>query len=569
MLQAAAASLGDLYTTAPPVVRAFGVVALACGPLGLMLGLWWSLRDWHTCELRVPAAFSEGAAEPAQFSGLASVLSSFGDVRQPRTMLSPDAAWEFVSARLQSHCESRRAVIRFLAYVPLLLGLCGTMLGLSQLLPKLGLQMEDATRVHLAGVFLGTLFGIIGSVLAGLGGLIFGSTSEWVMQRLESTIHDHLLPRIPEQRVGVKIEEGIAKLIGEKAESVAVAFRAALAPVAKRLEESATASANAAVNATAAFDQAVNVLQNAGRLDEAARVVAAKLKLLGTSSTALENAAARVEAACTADDRARTSLVEATTLLERAAKAVDTAMGTTDKALGTHAQALATSSGKLAEAVAELNPQVGGITKAFEGLAKDVSKRNELEESKLATLEKNVGGLASPVDQLAKAVSGVNQELSGLRTILEGFSDKATKEITTVVQSQLTKMSEKLAEVLNQLGGVLPAEAARLRLAGQDLQQSIDQGKIRTDELRGVVSPLTEALKGYVQELKGLCDAINQLDRPSPPGATPAVDLSPLKEPMAQVVLELKQANRQLARLPSPATNTARQPWWRRFRNNS
>lgn len=134
-----AETLRSLVAAAPAHVLTLSVVAIAISGIGLILSAWHSANYLLAARAiaRVPAE-CEGAA----FGGLLRVLDSFGSRVQPLTPLSRDAAWEFVTARLHFDFESYRAQVRFLAYLPLLVGLAATMLGLASLTDQLGSVRE-------------------------------------------------------------------------------------------------------------------------------------------------------------------------------------------------------------------------------------------------------------------------------------------------------------------------------------------------------------------------------------------------------------------------------------------
>ncbi len=69
--------------------------------------------------------------------------------------LSPDAASEYVTGRLDAEHDLTQSAIRYFSYAPLLLGLMGTILGLRSLLVAGGKTLQDIEPL-LSGVSAGT-----------------------------------------------------------------------------------------------------------------------------------------------------------------------------------------------------------------------------------------------------------------------------------------------------------------------------------------------------------------------------------------------------------------------------
>jgi len=68
-----------------------------------------------------------------------------------------------------------------------------------------------------SGSIRGTLAGILGSLLAAVGGLVLDWTSLSTVNRAQDFIHRHILPTLPERRIAVRIEDAVLVLIAEKA----------------------------------------------------------------------------------------------------------------------------------------------------------------------------------------------------------------------------------------------------------------------------------------------------------------------------------------------------------------
>src|SRR5260370_3911676 len=158
--------------------------------------------------------------------------------------ISPDAVAEYVVGRLDASRDVTLSAIRKSSYGRLLFGLMGTIFALRALLVIQGNTLREI-EPHLAGVFAGTLAGIVGSLLASAGGLILDWTSLATMNRAQDFIHPHILPTLPERRIGIRIEDPVLTLIAEKSQAVAQTFSKSMQPTTTQLEQIAERFAKA------------------------------------------------------------------------------------------------------------------------------------------------------------------------------------------------------------------------------------------------------------------------------------------------------------------------------------
>jgi predicted nucleic acid-binding Zn-ribbon protein len=589
------AFLGSLHTAAPPIVRPFGALALVLGAAGLLLGCVLALRELQAGFL-ARRGLEAGILSPTARPGVLSVVSVIGSASAVRTILSPDAAWDFINARLHAHGESRRAVLRYLAYVPLLLGLCGTILGLAALVPRLGLDMATEAREALSGAFAGTLFGIVGSILASLGTLVFGVAFAQSSRAVEEYVHDRILPEIPERRIGVKIEEAMVAHISARAEAVAVAFEESLRPVATALEGSARSSADAAAQATEAFKQSVSVLQDAGNLRKAARDIGEKLGAIEGAAGMLKDAADLSKQAFDSAQRTVKDLRAAAGEVRGQTSELSEAVAGAGTAMSAQTREIAEAAASLKAAVAELGPEVHRVSDSFEGVARSVERRNDIEaqkiraeQEKVSLLQGEVVALTEPVRQLATAVHRLEQELVGLRQVNEQFGDLAGEKIRAELRVRFDEFARSLGDVVNQLGSLLPQQAAQLELASRSVAEAVDgaaralhdsirQAVVDLPDIKAAAAGVTQAVAQYTQQMESIrseLQRITKLDAGQPvlPGSGDTV-FAGLEHAMRGMTYELQTMSADLHRLvQSLQAGTSGQPpsrrrWWpfRRWR---
>lgn len=220
------------FEGALPEAALWGRIALGVGTLGFFGSSFLVLLH-----LRDQLSLKRGEANPKNYrppkwGPLSQSLREFFIDPIANAPLSPDAAAEYVVGRLEATRDAGSSAIRYFSYAPLLFGLMGTIFALRSLLVLQGNTLQQI-QPHLAGVFAGTLAGIVGALFASAGGIILDSASLSAVNRAQDFIHRHILPTLPERRVAVRIEEAVLTLIGEKAQAVAQSFSRTMQPVAK------------------------------------------------------------------------------------------------------------------------------------------------------------------------------------------------------------------------------------------------------------------------------------------------------------------------------------------------
>lgn len=192
---------GGFFKGALPEAAFWGRIALGVGGVGFLasaLPVLMHLRDQFSLSR---GEHSPKDYRPPRWGPLRQSLRAFFVDPGRNAPLSPDAAAEYVVGRLEATRDVALSAIRYFSYAPLLFGLMGTIFALRSLLVMQGNTLQQI-QPHLAGVFAGTLAGIIGALFASAGSVVLDSASLSAVNRAQDFIHRHILPTLPERRRG-------------------------------------------------------------------------------------------------------------------------------------------------------------------------------------------------------------------------------------------------------------------------------------------------------------------------------------------------------------------------------
>src|SRR6266511_2611727 len=163
-----AASLSSLdniafFQGALPEAAFWGRIALGVGVAGLLISVLFVLAH-----VRDRFSLRRGRSNPDEYrppkwGPLDRCLGEFFRDPLHSAPLSPDAASEYVTARLDAEHDVTNSIVRYFSYAPLLLGLMGTTFALRTLLVTSRDTLQEI-QPQLSGVFAGTLAGIAGSL---------------------------------------------------------------------------------------------------------------------------------------------------------------------------------------------------------------------------------------------------------------------------------------------------------------------------------------------------------------------------------------------------------------------
>jgi hypothetical protein len=503
------AELWQLHARAPAAARGLGDAALAVGIGGLLLALRWS---WGQRQDRKSLDRASSTTRPGRLRPSGPTAAALRDLPwtlDGATNLSPDAADAAIRGRLESLLDSRASVVRFLAYAPLLLGLCGTILGLASLLQALtgGQDRMSEAGQGLAAVFVGTLLGIVGSLAAGTGGVLLSRSAERLLARAEGYVHTFVLPSIVERKIQIRIEEAVLETLTARTHSAVSLFAEALQPLAKSLLDSAAGAAQAAERSAEAFDVATRALRQAGDLEAAARLLAQGMGQLEPAAARLERAGSVVHDVTLVQGELHERISTAVRTLEQASERVAESIRGSQHSSQLQAQGLQHGTEALAGSVASLQQEVLSIREDFRQLAADVRQRNALENQKLDEARTHTLHFTAALGQVAAVSAGVHQELAAMRQTLEGFGSSAAQAIGRDLTAKVDELCQRLSEVLAGFHSVMPAAAAEMREAGRSLSSDLHEARSDLPEVLRAVQELRAAaaqMSAVVQQIAEL-----------------------------------------------------------------
>lgn len=500
-----------IWDKALPVAKFLGAIAAGVGASSLLIALFQSLffygRDLRYMNRAMRSDDLLPLPKHGPLHGTLGTIVSSGEIE---TTLSPDSAWEFIRTRLESRLESLQAPSRFFAYVPLLIGLSGTLLALAEILPR---ALDESTALaliggQLEGVFVATLLGVIGSLLGGAGGVVLSWVSGYTHARAEAYIHEKILPRIPERRIPVEIDQDMfLEEISKRAETVVKDFREALMPLANGLEETARQSTLSAEKATGAFVQAAAAVKEAGSLEGAARIISETASSLSSAVTQLTDG---LKAAGALADTQSDSIGTIRDCLDTVGKSADR-MSEAGDGLSQDAKNTRETLDKYAQATDQLNDRIETMAAAFTGLATRVEERNTIETDRIEAANDWIKRTADAIEGFSALPDRLLQELGGLRSVLERHDKEVMDGIHSSIEGEMKRVTADLLSALEQIQNAVPLAEARLRetvklVEGEIEDRQLGLGPIRTEMVgvREELAKFTGALRDYVQLTKEL-----------------------------------------------------------------
>lgn len=504
--------------------------------------------------------------------------------------LSPDAAWQHLTLRLQAFHEQRAALPRFLAYVPLMLGLAGTMIGLAHLLPELDrrpgahtggpppIPMATGSR-HLEGVFYGTLSGVGAALIGGVAGLRLARSSGRALGDAELFLRASVLPQIPKSHVKLDIEDAVLRLVGERAQTAVNAFRNALEPLSATLGQHARAATAAAERASAAFDQAAVAVKRAGNLERAAARLVSGIEAIDGAAGTLGGVIAGLDTSARQQaqivDAARTGVVTLRGATLDLVNAVGTWQGAAAEALKRQEQ----HGELLTQETARLHVQILGVSTAFSGLADSVAQRNQVEGDKLRVAKDDLDQVVGVVQDGSKTTARIASELSGVREAMEGVTGALVRQVGDGLRQEVAALMTRIDGTLRELASEIPRGSAEAKAAGQALLRDLEEARRQTPTLTADVTRLHDEVAKLSQALRDILAHPGIVVGPASPGDNIASDallaeLRNVQAALAEVAHGL--AHRRQAALvgpPPPAPAPAAparmvrlRAWWRRAR---
>ncbi len=458
----------EFFKGALPEAAFWGRIALRVGVGGLAISVLLVLTHLRDQISLVRGQNSPDQYRPPKWGPLSQSLREFFADPLHNAPFSPDAAAEYVVGRLEATRDVTLSAIRYFSYAPLLFGLMGTIFALRALLVIQGNTLQQI-EPHLAGVFAGTLAGIVGSLVASAGGLILDWAWLSTMNRAQDFIHRHILPTLPERRIAIRIEDAVLALIAEKAQAVAESFRNSMQPVAARMEQIAERCGKAAEGAARALSEAARAVREAGDLETASRDFKIGAEQLSDATKQTAEVILRV-------GEIRQSLAE---LLGRIRETAENLGGTSTRLsleLVSQIKDLTAQGERLQTNVAILHPAIEALSAELVRRAGVDSAHLEVIRGHIETTSRHFGGMTDLLRESSNELKAVPIKIETIAgTIAEGARQGVTTGLDHVTD-QIAKKLDNAVQILER-SAVALSKTYTAGLAGTDGGTSLDVGR--------------------------------------------------------------------------------------------
>jgi hypothetical protein len=403
-----------------------------------------------------------------------------------RTTLSPDAVAILGTEALENASQALTDRLRFLSYTPLLLGLCGTVVGLMFLLRA----DPDAMQQHLAGVLIGTLSGVAASLVASVA-VAWLEMNVLVTKRAASELlFSKLLPSLPEKKIAIAVEEHLLEIIAQRSHALVSDLSVMLTPLSKSLGDNAQRSAEASERTAKAFAVASEAAEKASVLRDVAGLLA---QAASTAHLASDRLAADAK-----------ELVLLHVSETAAAEASRTASGR-----------LATAAGTLMESVAALRD---GVCDGPESL-----------KAAVRLIGDEANDLTTNVSQVSTQIGTLNQEVIGLSTGINQFGARPLEALGKKLEGQVGQLVEIIRQQLEGTPGKTADALRHVGTTAENLSGNIGTASRSLEEFDKRVQALVVLVNkeiqsptrhGTVSDPMGSSDTVQ-------PGKPPSVNPSP------------------------------------------
>ena len=493
----------EFFKGALPEAAFWGRVALGVGVAGLTASLLLVLVHLRDQDSLKRGQYDPSQYRPPKWGSLNQSLSEFFADPLHNAPLSPDAAAEYIVGRLEATRDVTQSAIRYFSYAPLLFGLMGTIFALRSLLVVQGKTLEQI-QPHLAGVFAGTLAGIVGSLLAAVGGLILDWTSLSTMNRAQDFIHRHILPTLPERRIAVRIEDAVLALIAERAQAVAVSFGKSMEPVATQMEQIAERCGEAAEAATKALVEAAHAVREAGDLEVASRNFKSGAHMIDSSAEQLSDATKQTAEVILRVGEIRQSLTE---LLGRIRETAENLGGTSTRL----ADELVSRMRELNIQGERLQATAGILHPAIEALSAELVRRATTDSAHLEVIRGHIEttsrSFATVTDILRDSSSELKTVPDRIEAIGGTIADSMRQGVTTGMDHVVHHVTKKLDDVVL----ILERSAEALSKALSEVQSRADgDGVITSRDLATAIRQAADEMRNASDVSRKLATALQQ-----------------------------------------------------------
>jgi hypothetical protein len=502
----------DFFRGALPEAMFWGRIALGVGIAGLVVSLLFVLAH-----LRDRLSLHRGHGNPGQYlppkwGPLDRCLGEFFADPLHSAPLSPDAASEFITSRLDAEHDVTHSVVRYFSYAPLLLGLMGTTFALRTLLVTSGDTLQEI-QPQLSGVFAGTLAGIAGSLLAAVGGLVLDRVALSTANRAQDFIHRFIIPTLPERRIAIRIEDAVLAVISERAQAVVESFRTAMQPVVTELEAVADRCGKAAATATDAFSEAARAVREAGNLEVASRNFKTGAHMIDSAAEQLSDATKQTAEVLLRAGEVRGSLKA---LLERIQASSET-LGASSERVGNQ---LDTQLAALNQQISRLENAAVGLRAATETLSTELIRRAHADSAHMEATKTLVDTVAHQLVDLRDLARESFDDVKSLHASVDTI-DKKTENIGAQLSPQIDESSRRAENAVNVLQAGLDRRFLEVSTTLEELKKRSDgnDGNASRD-LQVTVREAVGEMRKASQDARVLMEEVRR-QRPTRPPDTP------------------------------------------------
>lgn len=460
------------FRGALPEAAFWGLVALTVGIAGLTASL--ILVMLH---FRDQSSLKRGQRNPSLYRApkwgpLSHSLGEFFADPIHNAPLSPDAAAEYIIGRLEATRDATQAAVRYFSYAPLLFGLMGTIFALRALLVIQGNTLQQI-QPHLAGVFAGTLAGIIGSLLAAVGGLALDWTSLSTINRAQDFIHRYILPTLPERRIAVRIEDAVLALIAEKAQAVALSFGKSIQPVATQMEQIVERCSKAAEVASNALAEAAHAVREAGDLEVASRNFKSGAHMIDSSAEQLSDATKQTAEVILRVGEIRQSLSELLGSIRETAENLDGTSTRLGNELASRLMELNKQGERLQATACILHP-------AIEALSTELMRRASSDSAHLDAIRGHIETTSRSFATVTTILQESSNELKTVPTRIEAIGGTIADGLRQGVTTGMDHITDHTTKKLDDVVLILERSAGALSKAFNEAQQRAEREVVIT-----------------------------------------------------------------------------------------
>lgn len=455
----------DFFTGAMPEAVFWGILALGVGAFGMGYSL--LLAVLH---LRDQASLRSGQRRPASYrpprwGPLSQCLGEFFADPLHAAPLSPDAASEYTTGRIDAQHDVTQGIGRYSAYAPLLLGLMGTTLALKTLLVTGGSTLQEI-QPQLSGVFAGTLAGIGGALIAAVGGLFLDRVALSTSNRAQDFIHRHILPTLPERRIAIRIEEAVLTAIGERAQAVVENFRLALLPLTREVEDVAVRCAKAADVAATTLAEAARAVREAGNIEAAAQTFKKGAHMIDSSAEQLADATKLTAEVMLRLGDVRDGLKAVMDRIESTAEN----LGRSSQSVGDGLQGQLVN---LGTQVSRAEGSSGRLVVAVSALSTELIRRAQSDSAQVGAIAASSEVVAASITELSRLAKESAENLKALRAALDrGAFAPSEAGVVTLGRADVGGAAERADAALRSLGDTAARAASTIDQSVERLKQA-------------------------------------------------------------------------------------------------